>query len=45
MQALEKLQTARGNLVKVTKPGPDTNKNPEKPSAINQKQGFLLLEC
>ena len=37
--ALEKLQTARGNLVKVTKPAPDTNKNPEKPSANKPETG------
>ena len=36
---LEKLQTARGNLVKVTKPAPDTNKNPEKPSANKPETG------
>lgn len=37
--ALEKLQTARGNLVKVTKPAPDTNKNPEKPSTNKPETG------
>ena len=37
--ALEKLQTARGNLVKVTKPAPDINKNPEKPSANKPETG------
>lgn len=37
--ALEKLQTARGNLVKVTKPAPDTNKNPEKTSANKPETG------
>lgn len=37
--AFEKLQTARGNLVKVTKPAPDTNKNPEKPSANKPETG------